>query len=219
MRLLRRFADSTKPDSLAAKLRRRRFELFLGFLQQIPIDSLTILDIGGTETFWESMGYASSGHSILLLNLQKCETHHKQIISVVGDACSMPEFRDQQFDVVFSNSVIEHLGTYENQQSMANEVRRTGKRYFVQTPNYFFPIEPHFLSPFFHWLPIGLRIFLVRHLSLGWYDRTRDAERASQLIREIRLLKKSELASLFPEATIWHERLLGLTKSFVVMKT
>ena len=74
----------------------------------------------------------------------------------VGDAVDMPGISDGAFDVVFSNSVIEHVETYENQRRMAAEIRRVGRRYFVQTPNRHFPLEPHFLVPGFQLLPYPL---------------------------------------------------------------
>ena len=61
----------------------------------------------------------------------------------------MDFFKDKSFDAVFSNSVIEHVGTFEDQKMMANEVIRVTNFYFIQTPNLYFPIEPHFLVPFF----------------------------------------------------------------------
>jgi 2-polyprenyl-3-methyl-5-hydroxy-6-metoxy-1,4-benzoquinol methylase len=73
----------------------------------------------------------------------------------------MPQFQNDEFDIVFSNSVIEHVGSYEEQNLMASEVRRVGKRYFIQTPNLFFPIEPHFLFPFFQFLPLDYRVTLI----------------------------------------------------------
>lgn len=66
-----------------------------------------------------------------------------------GDATNLSQYSDKSFDIVFSNSVIEHLYTKENQISMAKEVNRVGKNYFIQTPNYWFPIEPHWVFPSF----------------------------------------------------------------------
>ncbi|MBC8844888.1 class I SAM-dependent methyltransferase, partial [Escherichia coli] len=76
-------------------------------------------------------------------------------------ATDLSEIDDQQFDIVFSNSVIEHLYTWENQEKMAKEVLRVGKYHFIQTPNYWFPIEPHWVFPFFQFLPKSIRIRLT----------------------------------------------------------
>jgi hypothetical protein len=127
----------------------------------------------------------------------------------------MEQFGQSEFDVVFSNSVIEHVGTYPDQMRMADEVRRVGKRYFIQTPNRFFPIEPHFLLPFFQFLPLELRAQLLSRFDLGWMQKTPDLEAARETVDSIRLLSRADLQTLFPEASLYAERFLGLTKSFV----
>jgi hypothetical protein len=128
----------------------------------------------------------------------------------------MPEFGDKQFDVVFSNSVIEHVGDFADQRRMADEVQRVGRRYYVQTPNRYFPMEPHFLFPLFGVLPIPVRAFLLRHLSLGWYTKIGDRAESFRVARSIRLLTRRELLSLFPGAQLVRERVAGLTKSYTV---
>ena len=127
----------------------------------------------------------------------------------------MPEYKHGEFDVVFSNSVIEHLGNYEDQRRMANEVIRVGKRYFVQTPNKFFPIESHFHFPLFQFLPKRTRIWLHMHRNLGWRKKTIDYKLAKSSIEELRLLSKSELKLLFPHAKIYEEKYFGFNKSFI----
>jgi hypothetical protein len=99
---------------------------------------------------------------------------------------------------------------------MAEEVRRVGKRYFVQTPNLYFPIEPHFVFPLFQFLPIWLRVWLVTHFDLGWYAKIPDRDRALKEVSSIRLLTKKKLRKLFPQARIFEEKYLGLTKSYIV---
>jgi ubiquinone/menaquinone biosynthesis C-methylase UbiE len=162
---------------------------------------------------------ADSPHHITLLNLEELATRHKNIRSIYGDARHLTKFDDKSFDIVFSNSVIEHVGEYGDQQAMAEEVRRVGMKYFVQTPSYSFPIEPHFLLPGFHWLPKSIRVWLVQHFSFGWYgEKTPDPQKASEIVDSIRLLRKSEMRTLFHDANIFHERFLGLTKSFIAIK-
>jgi SAM-dependent methyltransferase len=197
-------------------MRLRRHALFADLVSSVP-KPVTILDVGGTELYWKTMGITDAEDlRITLLNLNKIETSTKNMISVAGDATRMDEFQDQSFDVVFSNSVIEHVGALEDQRRMAREVVRIGKRYFVQTPNYWFPIEPHFLLPGFQWLPVPVRVWLIRRFNLGWYQKVTDPEQARDLIHHNRLLTKKEFQGLFPGAALYEEKIAGLTKSFIV---
>ncbi len=239
--LLKRLSDNKNKYSLANRLRRKRFTLLTGLLDGIE-QPVKILDVGGTALFWEQMGLGgqqglASGddqkqpagekhHDVLsdpmalkvyLLNLKQEDLKHRHCISLTGDARNLQQFEDQSFDIAFSNSVIEHVGGWHDQQMMADEMLRVGKRVFLQTPNRYFPVEPHFLFPFFQFLPFGWRVFLVRDFNLGWYKRTPERQQAEKICRSIRLLTKKELRKLFPVATIYTERFLGLAKSFVVM--
>ena len=126
-------------------------------------------------------------------------------------------FGDQSFDLVHSNSLIEHVGSLDDQARMAAEIRRVAAGYFVQTPNRYFPIEPHFLVPAFQFLPVALRVRVARRFRPGWY-RGGDAAVAVRDAREIRLLSERELRAMFPDGQVWRERLYGMTKSFVVWR-
>ncbi|HSC27720.1 MAG TPA: class I SAM-dependent methyltransferase [Vicinamibacterales bacterium] len=213
--MLKRWADNRDPASLAARLRRRRFALFESLLSRVP-GHVRILDVGGTPDFWRVIGLSRPNVSVTLLNRTAAAADSGPIHSVVGDARDMREFADGQFDVVFSNSVIEHLGTYRDQQAMASEVRRIGTRYFVQTPNRHFPIEPHFLLPGFQFLPVSLRAGLLARRDVGWYKRADTYEAALKEVTAIRLLSGTEFRRLFPEGRLYKERLFGLTKSFTI---
>ena len=215
--LIRTLADNSDARSLATRMRRRRFELFLSLLRTLR-GHIEILDIGGTQQFWDLMldDEALDIH-VTLLNIGEQPVSSQRFTSVVGDARSMPQFRNAQFDVVFSNSVIEHVGDYANQRRMADEIRRVGKRYFIQTPNKRFPLEPHFLFPWFQYLPLNLRAWLVSHFNVGWYKRIEDGHAARQEVESIQLLTRRQFAALFPGASIYPEKIGGLTKSFVAI--
>ena len=98
---------------------------------------------------------------------------------------------------------------------MAEEIRRVAKRYYVQTPNFWFLVDPHFLCPAFHFLPLSMRVALLRRMDIGWLSRTQDPIEARAQIESIRLLSAPDLRRLFPEARLWRERFLGMTKSLV----
>jgi methyltransferase family protein len=214
--LFQSIVDMREANSLITKLRRKRFALFQSLLSQVP-RPVRILDVGGTSFFWHMMGFAASKDvRITLLNIGEPEAAPPYFESLTGNACDMRQFRDQEFDVVFSNSVIEHVGDESDQRRMVAELKRVGRRYFVQTPNKYFPLEPHFFFPGFQFLPIPARIWLVQHFALGWYPKMPDYTTAHQAVEQIRLLSVHDLRRLFPEGTLYKEKSLGLTVSFVV---
>ena len=153
-----------------------------------------------------------------MINVEAEPKAHANIEPVVMDATHMEDFDDRSFDIVFSNSVIEHLRTYDAQAAMASEVRRLADVYWIQTPNFWFPIEPHFLTPGWHWLPGSVRIALLRRRRWGWRGPTPDPAEARILVEEIRLMRRRELRDLFPDARLQEERFGGLVKSFVAIR-
>jgi hypothetical protein len=215
MSVLRKLADNRNSTSLAARLRRRRFALFEELLSRLS-GSIRILDVGGTAGFWRVMGAERTSLSITLLNQLPPKEHASGLISVMGDARNMREFQDEEFDVVFSNSVIEHVGTLDDQRAMASEIRRVGRRYFVQTPNRYFPIEPHFLVPGFQFLPLSVRAGWLARRNVGWYTKAPTYEAALSEVARIRLLTRGEFQRLFPDGRLHTERFFGLAKSFVI---
>jgi hypothetical protein len=215
--LLRGMADDCSESSLSHRLRGRRFERFDRLASLLP-RPLRVIDIGGTNDFWEQRGWAGRDDvSITLVNLAPQERRHANVKPVTGDATSLADHADKSYDIAFSNSVIEHLFTLRNQLAMANEVRRVARAYWVQTPNFWFPMEPHFLMPGWHWLPESARVAVLRRRPVGWMGRCPDPEVARRIVTEVRLLRRRELASLFPEASIVGERFGGLVKSWTAI--
>jgi hypothetical protein len=160
---------------------------------------------------------ASPTVEIVLLNIYKQEVLNEHMHAVVGDAADLSAFENAAFDVVVSNSVIEHLPSPELQARMASEIQRVGIRHWVQTPNRNFPLEPHFLFPFFQYLPVAIRAWLLGQMDLGWYRRERDPALAMEAVRSIRLMTHRELRDVFPESQLVVERAFGLAKSFIVI--
>jgi hypothetical protein len=220
--LLRRLADAGSQGSFSNSRRSQRFESFARLVDRLSEQHkrpIRILDIGGTNSFWEQRGWTGRTNvHIVLVNLCAEPSVHGNIEARRGDATDLGEFPDGAFDVVFSNSVIEHLGTFDRQAAMAAEVRRLAPLYWVQTPNFWFPIEPHFLTPVWHWLPAKLRIALLRKRRWGWRGPCPDHEEAKALVDEIRLMRGRELSRMFPDATFEKERIGLLVKSFVAVR-
>jgi len=215
--MLRSLADSDNPTSFANKLRASRFSKFEALAARLP-RPLQILDVGGTNAFWINRGWHERPDvEILTLNLAAEEQLHANIKPLSGDATNLAQFGDRSVDLVFSNSVIEHLFTLENQRRMASEVQRVGKAFWIQTPNFWFPMEPHFHFIGWQWLPMPVRISIIQRRACGWRGPCPDRTGAGRLVEEIRLLTHRELRSLFPGANIIAERFCGLVKSWTAV--
>ena len=215
-----KFLNPAFGESLNQRFREKRFKFFISLLEKVKSDEkIQILDVGGTETYWERMRFINNTNIIItLLNLEKVPTKKSNFLSIKGDACDMSLFKDKQFDIVFSNSVIEHLFSIENQKKMAAEIMRVGKSYFVQTPNYFFPIEPHWLFPFFQFLPFKIRVILTKNFNLGHYKKSVNEDDAIKRVSEVKLLTEKQMKELFPEGKVYLETILGLVKSITMYR-
>jgi hypothetical protein len=202
---------------LSQHFRRRRMERFA---REFGItDETRILDIGGTPDCWALL---SVSPRLTLLNTPRARDDLAGAATwVAGDGRCLP-FRDGTFDVVFSNSVIEHVGDGASQRSFASEVARVGRGFWVQTPNRWFPVEQHLLTPFIHWLPKDWQRPIVPRFNV-WSMLVRvtpDRRRfyIEHYLRDVRLLGFGEMRALFPGARVIRERLCGITKSLVAVK-
>lgn len=212
---LKRLADFNDPNSLAGRMRRKRFEFFRCLITQLPRGS-TVLDIGGTPQFWGEEELVSRGAiRVTIANLESYQSVNPAVEQITCDARDMRMFGTNTFNAVFSNSVIEHVGSFADQQQMAREALRVAPRYFIQTPNRYFPLEPHFLLPLFQFYPRRLQAELLRRRDLGWMRRQPNYEDALREVLQIRLLTSSEMRRLFPNGELYKERFAGLTKSLV----
>lgn len=212
------------PNTFSFKQRRKRMLQLAKLLGNAQ--NLQVLDIGGTVSYWESNApFLEPG---TIANLEIVNTVPDQIVegmAVVGggilachagDATRLDTLHRDSYDLVFSNSVIEHVGNLGSQKEMADAIRALGKFHFIQTPSRRFPIETHFHVPFFAFLPLGLRTEIHRRFNCGFMGREPDWLRARIACEQTRLLSRSELAALFPESRIVPERVLGFTKSWMV---
>ena len=198
---------------LNRRLRARRMQRFAVAFGIKP--DTRILDIGGSHYIWMPLPVRSN---VVLLNLRPDNESGDGFTNVLGDARRLP-FKDHSFDLVFSNSLIEHLYTFDQQQQFADECRRVAARYYIQSPNQRFFVEPHLLTPFIHWLPTALQARLLRNFTI-WGIVTRPTrEECQHFVEEVRMLTKRDVHRLFPEAEIWDERVLGMSKSLIAVKT
>lgn len=199
---------------------RRRVERFARFedLASGLGTPLKIIDIGGEASFWEAGGWAGRDDvEITVVNLPFEDREHDNIRPVMGDATDLSEFADNSFDIAFSNSVIEHLYTRQNQEAMAREAQRVGRAYWVQSPNFWFPVEPHFLFVGWQWLPESVRVAILMRKKCGWYRKEPDRAKALDAVKEIRLLTRRDLRTMFPDGRVEAERFFGIAKSWIAI--
>lgn len=190
------------------------------FAREFQITTQTrVLDIGGTPECWD---LSPVRPRLVLLNTPRAKDDLRRAAEwVAGDGRSLP-FRDGAFDLVFSNSVIEHVGDRESQSRFAREVARVGRSYWVQTPDRRFPVEQHLLTPLIHWLPRPWQRVIVPRWNV-WsavVPVTPDRRRfyIEHYLNDIRLLTARELRELFPRGRIIRERFLGLSKSLIAFR-
>lgn len=199
---------------LLRPFRRRRMKKFLD-LFDISSET-TILDVGGTPFNWQLINCPAK---ITLLNLgpsDKFPSLPKNINYVQGDGTKIL-YPDKSFDVVFSNSVIEHLQNFERQQLFAEEICRVGKNYFVQTPARSFFFEPHFLTPFFHYLPKRSQKRLFQNFTIWGLFNRNQKEYGEKMIDDINLLDELDLRKLFPHGRLETEKWFGMKKAYLVV--
>jgi hypothetical protein len=209
-------------ESFVNRCRRRRAVLIWQCLESYAPSHgrLRILDVGGGLGFWRAIGLPDPHrYHVTLLNLDRplLNDHVQGFSFVEGDACRLPYERGD-FDVVMSNSVIEHVGWRDDRVCMAAEISRVSDCYIVQTPSFWFPIEPHVLLPCFQFLPATVAGVLVRLFRISGIPRG-DGSFAACIegVRKNCMLTRSQFRSCFPDATIYSERLLGLTKSYIAI--
>jgi len=215
---LRKFAAGDDLNYFSSRFRVKRFKTFLDFLKKTKMESPKIIDIGGTCNYWELMNmHFHKNFKPIVVNFSKDCLKHDNCTGIRGDGKSLSFLKDNTFDIAYSNSMIEHLSSLKEQSEMARNINRIAENYFLQTPAFVFPLEPHFLFPFFHWLPKNIRIWLVFHFNLGWFERCKNQIEAENLVDSIRIMKKKELKLIFVNAKIITERFFLIPKSYIVM--
>ena len=196
--------------------RPRRLEKFRGLFPEATIR--TIVDVGGGRAHWDQLG-GNADVTIVNVEFPRGEDRGDGRYSwVEGDGTKL-QFADQAFDLAFSNSVIEHVGDVEDQARFAAELRRVGEQVYCQTPNRWFFVEPHLITPFIHWLPRAWLTYpLVRYCTIwGWLAKPSPSY-VQNFISTTRLLTRADMQRLFPDCEIQSERFLFMTKSFIAVR-
>ena len=179
------------------------------------IGEMRVLDLGGTTSHWDHAPVRPA--SVTILNLMPQESSDPDRVIVQGDVCRIPEVvvRAGPYDLVYSNSVIEHVGGHARRVEMADSVRSMGSHHWVQTPNRYFPIEPHWTFPGFQFLPARWRAELVPRWPMSWAKP--DGREALEAVLNTELIGRTEMGFLFPDSTIESEKLGFMVKSLIAV--
>lgn len=209
-----RFVDA--PDSMGARMRARRWETFMTTFPDIG--SMSVIDLGGTvETWLRSPVRPARVHVVNL------EEHPPEVPDWIraeyGDACALPKdiLTSGDYDLVYSNSVIEHVGGHAQRTRFADAVNALAARHWVQTPYRYFPIEPHWLFPGFQFLPLNARAQLARYWPLA-HSRAGSTEEGLRSAMGTELISRSEMKHYFPDSRVLNEHMAGLVKSLIAVK-
>lgn len=217
----REYAMSVKylPMRVAGRLKApfqeaRRGDRMARFMEQMELKGgERVLDMGGLAAFWNDCPVPLD---LTIVNLPgsglRGEVDPRHTVTYVeGNACEMPFVEDMSFDIAFSNSVIEHVGPPENQRRFAAEAQRVAPRHWIQTPSIWFPVEAHNHMPFWWFYPpVVKRFFLCRWRAKlpAW----------AEMIDGTTVILRRDLQAMFPDSTLWSERFLGFTKSYVAYR-
>ncbi|MBS1692092.1 MAG: class I SAM-dependent methyltransferase [Actinobacteria bacterium] len=200
--------------SLAERLRLRRWQRLAGEFPELA--RMHVLDLGGTTVWWTRAPIRPK--SVTVINLLEPGDGLDWLTPIQGDACDAPELvAGRRFDLVFSNSLIEHLGGHAPRTRFADAVRALAPRYAVQTPYRYFPVEPHWLFPGMQFLPMATRGWLAPRWPLG-HTYGWPPERARDEVMFTDLLSASEMRRYFPDARIEWERIAGVPKSMIAIR-
>lgn len=203
------FYEWMAPVSHAA--RRRRMAQFASLLDLRAGDR--VIDLGGTPQIWDLV---ETPLKVTIVNIPgaaspPAPSARHDFKMVEGDACDLSRFADGAFDIAFSNSVIEHVGDEARQSAFASEARRLARRYWVQTPSIWFPVEAHTGVPLWFVLPQSVR---DRALA-GW---RRKLPEWAEMVAGTTVIPLRRFESLFPDGRMICERSFGFPKSNIVFR-
>lgn len=221
-------ANQTLVSKLSRRFRERRDRglkaLIDAELARQDARPFTILDLGGTPAYWQRLGadwLASRDVRVTITNFEAGELLGQTDAFMAveqADGRDLAKYADGSVSLVHSNSVIEHVGRWADMERFAAETRRVGRAYYVQTPYFWFPVDPHFFRvPLFHWLPVSLRAKLLRRIKIGWARTGPTLAAAMRAIEGSTMLDRSQFRQLFPDAAHGFEW-LGLPKSMIAVR-
>nr|WP_296066695.1 class I SAM-dependent methyltransferase [uncultured Actinoplanes sp.] len=208
-----------RPGSVGDRMRKRR----AGWLaQQFPdLAEMSVIDLGGRAGSWVNAPVRPKHVHIVNLEgetgLESGELPPWTEVDF-GDACDLPgAILSRRYDLVFCNSVLEHVGGHERRLRLADAVHKLADSHWVQTPYRYFPVEPHFVAPGMQFLPNAAQVSMARWWPLS-HTRPADRTDAAQSALWIELLDRTQMRHYFPDSVIRAERFAGLTKSLIAVR-
>jgi hypothetical protein len=204
------------PASIGQRMRSRRWEWFR---DQFPeIGSMSVIDLGGTAEAWLRAPVRPASVHVVNLEPESANPAAEWIRAEQGDACNLPgHILSGTYDMVFSNSVLEHVGGHVQRMKFAESVHKLASAHWVQTPYRYFPVEPHWLFPGFQFLSLAARAQVSRAWPLA-HSKSASRSDGLEAAMGVELLSRSEMAYYFPSSVIRAERIVGMTKSVIAIK-
>jgi hypothetical protein len=209
-----KFIDPNRAGSFTYRCRQRRNE---EFKRRFPdLAEMRVLDLGGTAHTWRVPGMRAS--SVTIINIdQGVESPDEPWLEMLhADACAGSFGK---YDLVFSNSLMEHLGGHARRQQFAEVTQESASSWWIQTPYRYFPIEPHWVFPGFQFLPFRMRLMICQHRNTLNVPACKDRAEAAELVASTELISATEMRTYFPTSEIWFERIAGAPKSLVAVQS
>ena len=211
-KLSARVVDPNNSNSLSYRARQGRWSKFMESFPQVA--DMHVLDLGGTPDYWSSAPVQPL--SVVTVNLADLDSAER-VTAIQGDACDPPDaIRNATFDLVVSNSLIEHVGGHAQRARLADVIHKASDHHWVQTPYRYFPIEPHWMAPGIQFLPFEARV----RATMLWkfvHRHTTDRQKAIDWVNEVELIGLTQMREYYPSSRIWVERMAGLVKSMVAI--
>lgn len=179
--------------------------------------AMSVIDLGGLAETW--LRAPVRPKHVHVLNPAAVPVAVPEWVEITrGNACALPDqVANRRYDLVFSNSVIEHVGGHERRLRFAEAVHLLAEAHWVQTPYRYFPVEPHWVLPGMQFLPTAVQVAVAHRWPLS---HTPDADRlrATKSVLWTELLDRTQMRHYFPHSTLRPERLFGLTKSLIAYR-
>jgi hypothetical protein len=205
------------PNSVGGRSRARRWQL-LGELFP-EFESYRVIDLGGTADAWMHTPLRPAHVTVLNISEPGVSTED-WLVTLTGDACEAPRVVESlglsDYDFVYSNAVLEHVGGHANRVRFADAVQRLAPRHWIQTPYRYFPLEPHWLFPGMQFLPVAARARIAAKWPLA-HSPAGSIEQARSAVLWTELIGISEVREYFPESQLYYERAAGLVKSIMAV--